>query len=47
MTLVIETRWDMGPVTRLLCSHPEWHYHTRAGDGGCIVILVDTGSEEK
>jgi hypothetical protein len=41
MTLVIGTRQDMGPVTRQLAAHPEWHYHAVAGDGGSIVIIID------
>lgn len=41
MTLTIATRDDMGPVTRLLVSHPSWHYSTQHGDGGTIVIIVD------
>jgi hypothetical protein len=40
MTLVIETRSDMGRVTRLLASHPEWSYGTRCGDNGTIVVEV-------
>jgi hypothetical protein len=43
MTLEIATRNDMGSVTRLLTSHPEWAYHTHAGDNGSIVIEVENG----
>jgi hypothetical protein len=45
MTLQIETRGDMGPVTRQLAAHPEWRYHAAAGDGGTIVIIVDNYPE--
>jgi hypothetical protein len=42
MTLVIASKSDLGRVTRELASHPEWEYHTHAGDNGEIVIDVDT-----
>lgn len=41
MTLIIETRNDMGRITRLLSKHPEWNYRTVRGDHGAIVILVE------
>ena len=47
MTLQIETRGDMGPVTRQLAAHPEWRYHAVAGDGGTIVIIIDNNTERE
>jgi hypothetical protein len=41
MTLTIATKNDLGRVTRELSSHPEWHYHTHAGENGTIVIEVE------
>ena len=45
MTLVIATKGDLGKVTRQITAHPEWVYHTTAGDNGEIVVVLDNAGQ--